>query len=81
MVPYRLIKESLLSNDSEHNIIGKVLGMADKYGVTSEDVKNFSIAALIMQLREQANESEHGILSRALDLARQLGIDKKPLNS
>ena len=72
-----LVKENLLG-DGE-NIIGKVMGMVDKYNISSEDIKNMSIAGLIFKLNSVANQQERGLLDRALDMAKSLGIDHKPV--
>ncbi|VXB32061.1 Flotillin [Flavobacterium sp. 9AF] len=75
----QLIKESLLSNDSDENLVGKVMNMVEKYKISSEDIKNLSIASLIFQLKNVANENEQGILTRAMNMAKNLGIENKPL--
>lgn len=72
-----LIKENLLG-DGE-NIIGKVMGMVEKYNVSSEDIKNMSIANLIFKLNGVADQQERGILGRAMDMAKHLGVDQKPI--
>jgi len=72
-----LVKENLLG-DGE-NIIGKVMGMVEKYNISSEDIKNMSIASLIFKLNSVANPHERGLLDRALDMATNLGIDQKPI--
>jgi len=72
-----LIKENLLG-DGE-NIIGKVMGMVDKYNISSEDIKNMSIASLIFKLNSVANQQERGLLDRAMDMAKHLGVDQKPI--
>ncbi|PIF43880.1 putative membrane protein YqiK [Chryseobacterium sp. 52] len=73
----QLVKENLLG-DGE-NIIGKVMGMVDKYNISSEDIKNMSIASIIFKLNGLANQQERGILERALDMAKHLGVDNKPV--
>lgn len=72
-----LVKENLLG-DGE-NIIGKVMGMVEKYNVSSEDIKNMSIASLIFKLKGVANQQEKGLLERAMDMAKHLGVDQKPI--
>lgn len=72
-----LVKENLLG-DGE-NIIGKVMGMVDKYNISSEDIKNMSIASLIFKLNGVANQQERGLLDRAMDMAKHLGVDQKPI--
>ena len=75
----QLVKEALLSNDEEGNLVDKVMQLVDKYKVSSEDIKNLSIASLIFKLKGVANDNEQGVLAKALDMARHLGIDNKPL--
>lgn len=75
----QLVKEALLSNDEEGNLVGKVMQLVDKYKVSSEDIKNLSIASLIFKLKGVASDNEQGVLAKALDMARHLGIDNKPL--
>ena len=72
-----LLKENLLG-DGE-NIIGKVMGMVDKYNISSEDIKNMSIASLIFKLNGVANQQEKGLLEKAMNMARNLGVDQKPI--
>jgi uncharacterized membrane protein YqiK len=75
----QIVKEALLSNDGDENLIGKIMNMVEKYKISSEDIKNLSVASLIFQLKGVANDKEQGILSRAMDMAKHLGIDNKPL--
>lgn len=75
----QLVKENLLG-DGE-NIIGKVMGMVDKYKISSDDIKNMSIASLIFKLNSVANQQEKGILERAMDMAKHLGVENKPVNN
>lgn len=74
----QMIRENLLG-DGE-NIIAKVMGMVDKYNISSDDIKNMSIASLIFKLNGVANQQEKGILERALDMAKHMGVDNKPVN-
>ncbi|WP_415326904.1 flotillin family protein [Chryseobacterium sp. MMS23-Vi53] len=73
----QLLKENLLSGDE--NIISKVMGMVNKYNISSEDIKNMSIASLIFKLNNVADQNEKGILGKALDMAKHLGVENKPL--
>ncbi|WP_312297596.1 SPFH domain-containing protein [Chryseobacterium sp.] len=75
----QIVRENLFG-DGE-NIIGKVMGMVDKYKISSDDIKNMSIASLIFKLNGLANQQEKGILERALDMARHLGVENKPVNN
>lgn len=75
----QLVKDALMNHDGDKNLIGKIMNMVEKYKISSEDIKNLSIASLIFQLKGVANDSEQGILSRAMDMAKHLGIENKPL--
>lgn len=75
----QILRENLLG-DGE-NIIGKVMGMVDKYKISSDDIKNMSIASLIFKLNSVADQQERGILERALDMAKHLGVENKPVNN
>ncbi|MDY3382698.1 SPFH domain-containing protein [Riemerella anatipestifer] len=75
----QILKESLLDSDSENNLIGKVMQMVEKYKISSEDIKNLSIASLIFKLKGVAEPQEQGLLARALDVAKHLGIQDKPI--
>jgi hypothetical protein len=57
------------------------MGMVDKYKISSDDIKNMSIASLIFRLNGLANQQEKGILERALDMAKHLGVENKPVNN
>ena len=75
----QLLKEALLNNDEEGNLVGKVMQIVEKYKISSEDIKNLSIASLIFKLKDVANQNEQSVLTKALDMARHLGIDNKPI--
>ncbi|MFL1576148.1 flotillin family protein [Riemerella anatipestifer] len=75
----QILKESLLDSDSENNLVGKVMQMVEKYKISSEDIKNLSIASLIFKLKGVAEPQEQGLLARALDVAKHLGIQDKPI--
>lgn len=75
----QIVKDALLNSDEEGNLVGKVMQIVEKYKISSEDIKNLSIASLIFKLKDVANQNEQGILTKALDMARHLGIDSKPI--
>lgn len=75
------VKNAILgSDDVKGNLLEKVKEFADKYGVSSEDIKNLTIANLLMHLKEQSHDSEEQTLfSNLFNLAKGLGIDSKKL--
>lgn len=78
-------KGALLSNgngESGDNVdfIANIRGIADKYGITTSDVKNLSIAALIGQLQLTASEEDKGFLAGLMNMAKSMGIENRKLS-
>ena len=75
------VKNAILgSDDVKGNLLEKVKEFADKYGVSSEDIKNLTIANLLMHLKERSHDSEEQTLfSNLFNLAKGLGLDNKKL--
>lgn len=75
----QLVKESLMSNNGDENLINKIMNMVNKYNVSSDDIKNLSIASLIFKLKGVADDGDQGFLSQAMDMAKHFGIENKSL--
>lgn len=75
------VKNAILgSDDVKGNLLEKVKEFADKYGVSSEDIKNLTIANLLIHLKERSHDSEEQTLfSNLFNLAKGLGLDNKKL--
>ncbi len=74
------LSDNLLGQgDGEENIIGKIRNLADKYDVSSEDIKNLSIAALVARIQTSATGSDKGFLNNLLSFAKGLGIENKKI--
>lgn len=74
------VKDAILgSNDVKGNLLEKVKEFADKYGISSEDIKNLSVANILMDLRQRTTDaSENTLFGNLLNLANGLGLgDKK----
>ena len=75
------IKDAILgSDDVKGNLIEKVRDMAEQIGISSEDIKNLSIAQLIYKLQSEASSSERSGFNGLLGLAKALGLDNKKLS-
>ena len=76
-------KDALLGGNGEDDIqpdlIEKVKSMATKYGITSEDIKNLSIAALIARVQMKATDEDKSFLSNISKFVSGMGIDQKKL--
>lgn len=74
-------KEALLGDEdgSAGDLIQKIKSVANKYGITTEDVKNLSIAGLIAQIQVRATDDDKGFLNNMLNLAKGLGVENKKI--
>ncbi len=70
------VKSAILgSEDVKGNLLEKVRDFASKYGISTEDLKNISIASLITDLKMKSdNKEEQTMLGNLLNLAKGLGI-------
>nr|WP_129750464.1 SPFH domain-containing protein [Flavobacterium beibuense] len=76
------IKDAVLGDGSEgkENLLERIKGFADKYGITSEDIKNLTVAGLLMELQKRSSDDgEKGLFSNLMDMARNLGLSDKKL--
>ncbi len=75
------VKDAILgSDDVKGNLLERVKGFADKYGVSSEDLKNLTIANVLIDLKSKATNSDDGnLFTNLASLAKGLGIDKQKL--
>lgn len=75
------IKKSLLtSGPSESSLMDRIKYFTDKLNISTEDIKNLSIAGLILKMQNQSEDSEDkGLLSNLLNLSKSIGISNKKL--
>ena len=75
------IKDAILgSDDVKGNLLEKVKEFADKYGISSDDLKNLTIANLLMDLKSKSsNNDEQTLFSNLFNLAKGLGMSDKKL--
>ncbi len=76
------IKDSILGDGSMDggNLLEKIKGFADKYGISSEDIKNLTVAGLLIELQNRSkDESEQGLFSNLMSMAKNLGLTDKKL--
>ncbi|PKH50985.1 flotillin [Tenacibaculum sp. Bg11-29] len=76
------VKDAILgSDDVKGNLLEKVKGFATKYGISSEDVKNLTIANLLMDLKSKSVDSdEQTLFGNLFNLAKGLGLSDKKLS-
>ncbi|PQL94995.1 flotillin [Apibacter adventoris] len=73
------IKEALLGNGREGDLYERIRNYADKLNISSEDIKNLSIASLIFKMQQNAGSEDQSVLANLFTLAKTLGISNKKL--
>ena len=60
--------------------VRRIRSYVDRFGLTSEDVKNLSVAAALTQMLTLADDAKtKGLLNGLLGHAKRLGLDASPL--
>ncbi len=77
------IKNSLLGPDGKGDLAEKVRGLADKYGISSNDIKNLTVSAALIKLQQAASadgdNEDTGFINSLFGIAKSLGISNKKL--
>ena len=75
------IKKALLGNgESEGDLLERIRYFANRTGISTDDIKNLSIAALILKMQSQCDDDEDkGFLNNLLSMAKSMGILNKKL--
>lgn len=77
------IKESLMGPDGKGDLAEKIRGLADKYGISSNDIKNLTITAALIKLQQAASaegdDRDTGFINSLFGMAQNLGISNKKL--
>jgi uncharacterized membrane protein YqiK len=74
------VKETFFNGDSEH-FHTQLQGYIDRFGLTSEDVKNLTISAALTQMLSLTDDTKtKGLLSGLLGQAKRLGLDTEKLS-
>ncbi len=75
------VKEGILGNDDvQGNLLERIKEFADKYNISSEDIKNLSIAKLLMNLQNKAEtKDDSNMITNLLNMAKGMGLSDKKL--
>ncbi|MDM1299825.1 flotillin family protein [Empedobacter falsenii] len=77
------IKNALIDEDGGSDLAGKVRSLADKYGISSNDIKNLTITAALIKLQQAAsasgNNEDTGFINSLFGIANQLGVANKKI--
>ncbi|HIB36118.1 SPFH domain-containing protein [Mesonia sp.] len=77
------VKDSILgSDDIQGNLLERIREFAAKYGISTEDLKNLTIANLLMDLKNRSNsDKEHTMFNNLFNLAKGLGLSDKTIGA
>jgi len=76
------IKDAILGNGSGEggNLLDRVKDFANRYGIDSETIRNFTVSSLLMELQQKVSSpKDKGLLAEIADLVKQLGLGGKKL--
>ncbi len=74
------IKNALLGDGSNSgDLMERIRGFADKYNVSTNDLKNLTIASLILKMQQSSSDADKSILSSLASMAGSLGLSNKKL--
>lgn len=69
------VKDHLLDNMDGENMGERIRSLINQFGVTSEDLKNLSVANLLIKMNSDASDSKtKGILGQLLETVNKAGI-------
>lgn len=71
------VRSALLGSDAE-NARSQICKCISQFGLSTEDVKNLTISALVMKLIAQADAEQKGVLNGILNTVKELGIGERP---
>ncbi len=72
------LKEGLIGSD-EQTAAQQIRRFVSQFGLTSEDVKNLTISALVGKLIAKSDKENKGVLNNLLSTVKDLGIANKPV--
>ena len=75
------LKKALLGDgQNEGDLLERIRYYANRTGISTDDIKNLSIAGLILKMQSQVDSNEDkGFLSNLLGMAKSMGISNKKL--
>ncbi|CAM1364458.1 Flotillin [Tenacibaculum litopenaei] len=76
------VKDAILgSDDVQGNLLDRIKDFATKYGISSEDIKNLSVASLLTDLQGKATSTDDkNLFSNLFNLAKGMGLADKKLS-
>lgn len=77
------VKDHILLGAGEgDSMADRIKGLVNQFGVTSEDLKNLSVSALIFKMMKENNDpNTQGVLSNLMEMAKNAGVSDLTPNS
>ncbi|MBN8790488.1 MAG: hypothetical protein J0I84_25695 [Terrimonas sp.] len=75
------IKTALIGDGTNSgDLLERIREFADKYGVSTNDIKNLTISSLILKMQQKSSEGDRSSLLNLANLASSLGLSNKKLS-
>ncbi len=72
------LKTSLLNNGNGGGLFTKIKSLMGKTGITTDDIKNLTLAALLLKIRDNVSDNDdQNTISQLMKSVKDLGIDKQ----
>ncbi|MGC3943824.1 MAG: flotillin family protein [Chryseolinea sp.] len=74
------LKNALLGDgENPGDLMDRIKGFAEKYNITSNDIKNLTISSLILKMQQKSSDEDRPSLLSLANLATSLGLANKKL--
>ena len=68
------LKNALLNGGGNGNLVAKIMGYVKSAGLSTEDIRNLSLSALLLKLYNEHEGSDRNTLAGIMDTVKALGI-------
>ena len=75
------VKSALLHSNGGGGLKENLRKLVDQFGVSSDDLKNLTVSALLLKMMNQTDGKEKDGLNKLLDLARTAGLADEPMRN
>lgn len=76
------IKQALLGDGTDKgNLMERIKSMAEKYNVSTNDLKNLTISAILLKMQHQSSQDDKPFIENLMNMANSFGLSNKKLNS
>ena len=75
------VKGALLHTNGGGGLKENLRKIIDQFGVSSDDLKNLTVSALLLKMMNQTDGKEKAGLSQMLDMARTAGLADEPMRN